>query len=444
MDDWFFLWHACDKTERSLSLLASLERGPKHVFAGILEMLPEKEQRKIAGMRPEADDNNQMKRAAYAKQYEYIKANKALLFPKAAQAHNCTRHAGLCTIEWQCAEDVPPSQCPLRENFSGPLCKPWTPYGQRLKDADETIEFFHLWVARMSESDYDLVFLENSELFEWFRFRDAMLPRFEVYYIINGIQDMGFPMGRVRLYGVAINRATMLWAGPSENNAVVDSFNEIFGCKVMLDADVYAGLDSTENIHAHKVDLAHLRGMYSDIDALPMNAFFSPCAQETLKTLEAMYRKSIKTGANGALVGDLSQSPSRVRAGPWLPAMARSSLLMSFSRQHIFTPNEIDFAMGWPVVDILAPDGNPSVFPGVLPPQFKQLDRTSRRIFAGNGMCLQQVMAWYTYCHAHVIRRSDCYTLYPHVRLPKRRASEHVEQIPAEEADEGGRMSEAA
>eukprot|EP00973_Karenia_brevis_P020561 2823274-Karenia_brevis.AAC.1 len=99
----------------------------------------------------------------------------------------------------------------------------------------------------------------------------------------------------------------------------------------------------------------------------------------------------IRTGYAGGFVCDLSQSEERLRNGPWLPTIARSTSLCSLSQDRLFTENEIDFAMGWPAI---ANQWNEKYS--------NRLDMTSvfgpnshhqRAQLAGNGMMLQQVFS---------------------------------------------------
>ena len=99
----------------------------------------------------------------------------------------------------------------------------------------------------------------------------------------------------------------------------------------------------------------------------------------------------------------MTQQIHRNRASPLFPAVARSSLLLSISKDELFTPNEIDFAMGWPSIRT---EGNAS-FAELIGGQPAGLSDFERRQLSGNGMVLPQLGAWLSFCFSCIAKRSS-------------------------------------
>jgi hypothetical protein len=136
-----------------------------------------------------------------------------------------------------------------------------------------------------------------------------------------------------------------------------------------------------------------------------------------------------KVGLGGALSVDLSQSPQRLRVGPWLQTIARSTVHCSVSKMHLYTPSEVDFAMGWPSIV----DEHNKTFASRLK-LGEALAGTSfavRRSFSGNGMMLPQVMAWTLYVMSHCARRA----YFEKLMLPLSSATFEPEHDASEDKD---------
>ena len=167
-------FHANDISKDALDILMDQESNISHVFSGLLESLSEDEQQRVASMRPPKASKKAKAASCHGIQLQYLKSCQADLFPCSARATNCLKHPGQsCPLFFPIDEEadgVPP----LRINFSGPMCTPWTSQGMQLGDADPSMESFHLWVLKMANSSLDLVYLENSDKFPWELFRNNM------------------------------------------------------------------------------------------------------------------------------------------------------------------------------------------------------------------------------------------------------------------------------
>jgi hypothetical protein len=140
-----------------------------------------------------------------------------------------------------------------------------------------------------------------------------------------------------------------------------------------------------------------------------------------------------KVGLGGALSVDLSQSPQRLRTGPWLQTIARSTVHCSVSKMHLYTPSEVDFAMGWP--SIVSEHNQTFAARLRLGEVLAGTSFAERRSLSGNGMMLPQVMAWTLYVMSHCARRA----YFEQLTLPLAKAN--FERDTSDDEDECFEMS---
>ena len=224
------------------------------------------------------------------------------------------------------------------------------------------------------------------------------------------------------MYAAAVKRSSLVWLGPSGQADVTQHFLGLVGSPTFLDGDIYAGMDEPANIKNVRAEYAKKRGCFSKADSVPFMALFSPNCQERINAainkVEKQEGKKIfgqGVPADKACIVDASQSESRARAGTLLLPATKSAALISVTKEHIFTPNELDFAMGWPTLNV----GKMSEYANLMPEVLKDLSSASRKRLAGNGMCLQQVVAFLSYCFAHTVRRSSALQWTPPLHTKK-------------------------
>ena len=215
-------------------------------------------------------------------------------------------------------------------------------------------------------------------------------------------QDLGLPVVRRRTYGVAINKSRLAWVGPENSGSdITKDFLDVFAEQVLLDGDCFVAVDSAASVVETRAELARKRGMFASPESLPMMSLFTKQTQERMQSAMSAYRKACPDDeANKALIMDVSQSDFRSRANCLLPSATKSCQLVSMSRQHIFTQNEVDFSMGWPVLDRPG-----QKYAHLVPGSLKVSGSSARRRLCGNGMCMQQVLAWFLYVQAHCVRK---------------------------------------
>ena len=207
-------------------------------------------------------------------------------------------------------------------------------------------------------------------------------------------------MLRRRTYAVAINRKSLVWLGPAQSD-VTEDFLSIFGRSPELDGDAYAGLDSPESIQETRAEFARRRGIYGSPEDIALSALFTKTAQERFNKAASQHEARMKSGDTTAFIFDASQSENRSRVNQLLPAATKTCVFVSLTKQHLFTQNETDFSMGWPVLGT----ASSTQYAHVLPRSLKQQSACMRRRLSGNGMCLPQVCAWFLYVQSHCARK---------------------------------------
>ena len=102
-----------------------------------------------------------------------------------------------------------------------------------------------------------------------------------------------------------------------------------------------------------------------------------------------------------AFCADLSQDPGvRPICGGTFKTSRRGSIWYSFSKSHLYTPAEMQFAHGWPSLSAFIEEGGPQ-----SPYDFGQLGWRKQRSLLGNGMHLACMGAFYGYCLSQLRRR---------------------------------------
>ena len=227
-----------------------------------------------------------------------------------------------------------------------------------------------------------------------------------------------------------INLDTMLWLGPSSAD-LSQSLLTMCGRRCSLEGDCFAGLDTGEAIAACRRDLAVNRGFFPSSDqvaTLPLQDLVAPGHAACISSAQQRYQEGYhKVGLGGAYVIDASQSPHRCRDGSLMPTMTRTSQLVSVSRGHAFTNDEIDFAMGWPTI----PMPENALYRDHLMCDFKSFTNAERKSLAGNGMVLPQIATFLFYIMSFAARRCSFETWSP---APPPPDEESEDDIPSQQS----------
>lgn len=280
------------------------------------------------------------------------------------------------------------------------------------------------------------------------------------------------------MFATAINQETLVWCGPMSPADIQEHFLSIFQAQTMVDGDVFAGSDSDVNTQRHIQEMCCRRGVWppagqrmhvrsllpvgaqarydkyceamqanaarADQAAVPQKAD-SPAdgsaADQAVKV--AAHQAAVPLKQDG-FVCDLSQNPDRrFRAGSWMPTVARSSVMCSLTAEgatlggHLFTPAEINFAHGWPSLQI----------PGVHAGSQVSLEASSLRLSAhqqsqlvGNSMHLVPLAAWLMYVMANTCRRET--QMPPAISVAPAELETVVELNDTGELDAGSELGE--
>ena len=354
----------------------------------------------------------------FADMKEYVHKHREELYDRgAARACGCVFHPGqTCPRQWQEPDSVPFGQRPLTLAIAGTPCLPFTSLGLRQGLTHDAMESWYLWAQEMEQAAFDVTLLENSDKFPKQLLRDALGKRSCLKFATFGSEELGWPVRRLRTYGVALHAENVVWIGPAVED-VTEDFLSWFGRSCALDGDAFVGLDSDEGYDAHLKVLAGNRGIYPSPEQLTSlrndwTRLLPIAALETFEAASAEYSNGTgaKVGLSGAYLADVSQSPHRARGGAWIPTVARSSWLVSLSKRRVLTPDEIDLAMGWPAVEL---QGN-----GMYAAQlgfkstFGMAKARTRKNLAGNGMMLPAVFSFFLYVAAHTVRKDQLHLIH--------------------------------
>ena len=186
---WFTCFAANDINQDAQEVLLSDPRSPTHVFSGLLDCLPPDHQTRVDSLRPPPKANKATAAACYNAQRSYLEACGSDVFCGPAPAGCCKRHPQQqCPFFWN--TDMDETSRPLKLNFSGSMCTPWTSHGLKLGEADPAMESWHYWILKMKRSGMDAIFLENSDHFPFSRFHDVLSAAgYECHFVIFSAED---------------------------------------------------------------------------------------------------------------------------------------------------------------------------------------------------------------------------------------------------------------
>jgi hypothetical protein len=217
---------------------------------------------------------------------------------------------------------------------------------------------------------------------------------------------MGWPIRRRRTSAWCVNSERLAWVGPAFQKDLNEDFLKHFGSTCILTADVFAKEDSERNIAAELQDLAHKRRLFINPKHFSTSDFKNLlCLSGRSRFIK--YEQSFSVDPSGTFVCDLSQDPSfRKRSGSIFGALMRGSQYYSFSKQHLFTQNELMAAHGWP--SLRQPCGGQAA--SLEPPVWMtaaahQMTLQQSKCLIGSGMHLHCLAAWMLYCLRHTVRK---------------------------------------
>ena len=409
---WLALWRACDSATQCQDFIRAASKRPMHLFVDLMGRLPLMSQLHLKHLRPLAGATPNQREIAHKAQVVHLEGNKINL-STAFTARNCLFHPEQdCRVNFTIPDTLDPATRPLTIAIVGLPCRPFSCLGNREQLAHTDMEAIALFKIEVLKGYYDIVVIEEDKQFPERIFAYLIPPHYVLRKCIVGPQDQGKPVRRTRFWGAALSQKRLVWIGPETNDVLQQDFLSLFGAAVQLDGDVYAKKDNVEGIAATVHGLAQKAGKHLTPDQLAAcdnwQTFLPQDYRATFDAASAVWESGDgdhrAVGMSGSLLADLSQAPHRMREGPWLPTIARSSMLCCVSAHHVLTPAELDFAMGWP--SIINEHNRIYAEALDLNERFHATSAAKRRQLSGNGMDLGQVMAWLLYIFSNVVRRS--------------------------------------
>ena len=409
-DDWLGLWRASDLAPECQEFIRNSTHRPMHLFNDFMGRQPHHAQIQLKHLRALPGASLAQREIAHNTQVAYLEENKISL-SQAFTGRNCLFHPDKdCKVNFtvpQCLDKPPMTMC-----IVGLPCRPFSTLGDRQQLAHGDMEAIALFKIEILKGDYDIVVIEESDHFPWELFCSLFPAHYVLRRCVFGPTDQGKPVRRTRFWGAAVNQKRAVWIGPESNDMLQQDFLSLFGAACQLDGDVYCKKDSQEGIKETVNVIAKRAGKYSTDEQLAdcdnWQTFLPQGFRSTFDAATALWKGEVgegrSVGMSGTMLADLSQSPHRCRQGPWVPTIARSSLLCSLSSHHILTPAELDFAMGWPSIETKHNRDYAEALG--LSGSLSGASSSVRRKLSGNGMDMGSVMAWFLYIFSNVMRKS--------------------------------------
>ena len=122
------------------------------------------------------------------------------------------------------------------------------------------------------------------------------------------------------------------------------------------------------------------------------------------------YRQFAREQSDKMIVADLSTDPKErpSRHGLVVPTYTKNTTLVKVTSdgEHdaLYSPNEVDFLHGWPVLDVGSALTDVMRECIAVPPDLELPRRCSTK-FSGNGQRLACMAAWFLYIACNVVRR---------------------------------------
>jgi hypothetical protein len=275
-----------------------------------------------------------------------------------------------------------------------------------------------VWSKEMEVQKFDMTLMENSPRMPKQLFRDCMGKHSHLVCMVVGPELLGWPVRRPRLFSMALNRETLAWVGPMDDDTAFKAFSHMFCKRAVVDADAFSEVDTPEAVRQERLARASLAGLpAAAAEDSPLKDYIKTAkGKERLAKYISMCEK--RTGhISGSTIVDLSQNPQkRFRASPWMMTITRSTDLALLRKGdpygYFYTPGEVGFSQGWPTVALKSTLQYKSSIGFPL----GQLSRRQQVHLQGNGMHLTALTSFIAYVFAHTIHRDLVAEFLPPLR----------------------------
>jgi len=284
--------------------------------------------------------------------------------------------------------------------------------------AHKDIPTYDTWHGEHTAGLFDLSLVEESGDMPSEHYCGEMRLLHTVVYIYASDADIGVPLMRPRFYGGGLLKTTWVWVGPQVEDVTHD-FMKFFARRVNCECDMFAKLDSAEQIQITREKFADRSGEICMHDSTPTELLLTDSARLNLDMLKKLNKgENSKIGTLGGCSGDVSQNPNmRLRAGPFLPSLQKSSIMLCTAppskEDHIYTCGELSFMHGWPSLEC-----SPQKYKDVLNFNLSAAPLSVQSKLLGDGMSLNIAQAWLLYVMSHSVRRDLVEAMSPPLRNP--------------------------
>jgi hypothetical protein len=282
-----------------------------------------------------------------------------------------------------------------------------------------SMEPYYACAEEIRLSKHIISYVENSPHFPIGDFTERVAPTKKVVFAIFGPPQIGAGQSRTRMQVAALDQDRTVWLG--QDGDCTTHFLHFFHSRVKMEGIEFAGNDTPENIRLTRQAYAVAKGVELT-EFMTTRDLLCASAQVHLDGYREIQKADRhRTGSLGGMIADVSQRPGHMkRCGAWLPALTCSSQLIAMfpslreEDDHIFTPNELAFAHGFPS---LPEPNSPMKFQLCLNFDLASLPRRESQKILGNGFHLIAQTAWWLYVLAFSCQRETLKLTFPILRL---------------------------
>ncbi|CAE7244378.1 unnamed protein product [Symbiodinium sp. CCMP2592] len=402
------------------------------VLSDINDRLPPEARQILDGMLPTGEKvSAEAAAAAYASMFAWLRDQRSWVFPSQPTCH-CIVHEGMCPVFPQGSDAgqrscTMPSQQKLRVNVAGTTCIGWSQAGKGLHFADPSERPHAIWATerlRRAELEREDVFF--SECTPRYPVKEKLGFLDETHELLSVKLDpmmLGWPVRRTRLFTVGLNKRTMAWLGPDQDDVAAD-FLRFYGVDLKLTADVFLVATDDEVAEA-KSTMAARRGFSgSSNQQLKLHEIYAPGHLLRYQDYDKYFAECVKSGqiSGKSFFADLDQNLGRGASTPGevLPSCLTHWTIHAWSAARMVLNQEVYLAHGFN----LYPEATGWPVPCSMRDVLKSLANSSQKQLVGNGWHLPALAAFMFYVLAHTVRLDRNASIEPEKTLLRRGGSD--------------------
>ncbi|CAE7249489.1 unnamed protein product [Symbiodinium natans] len=426
------------------------------VFSDINDRLPATAVMMLDSMLPNSKMSREDTARAYADMLAWLQDNRSWVFPAGATSH-CLVHEKQCAA-FPCVDEsegpalqpegeVPePSQKRLRRrlfqsdsesapvprkkllvNMAGTTCCGWSSVGKGLHFADPSERPHAIWVTerrRRAEMDLeDVVFSECTTRYPVQEKLGVLQETHEILSIVINPMALGWPVRRNRLFACALNRQSVAWMGPGQED-LLPHFLKFCGADLMLTGDVFLVAPMSEVCEAENA-MASRRGFrVAGTDrVLSMSQIYAPGMLNRYHGYEEARAALLESGevSGESWFADLDQTLGAGTSTPGqvLPSALTHFTIHSWAAKRMVLNKEVYLAHGYNTY----PEATRWPIPFQAQDHVLSLSSSSQKQLVGNGWHLPTMASWIFYVLAHTVKINREASIEPEKTLLRRGGS---------------------